>query len=148
MSDLTRQAYASEDVMAEIVRLRAHVDQLGREHARHSLALEAHKGRADQQESRAIRAEGQLARFASHVEQYDQLAEQAAQGQRDSDVLKEIRRRLPAMERDLRRGRIAEGKLAEIRAACVSIPSPIANRVLAILDGSGASGTPREGEGT
>lgn len=86
---------------AEIARLRARIDMLGREHNRHSLAVEAHKGRSDQQESRAIRAEKQLARFAGQAERYEELAERAELGQRAMDLEAELRRRLAILGRRL-----------------------------------------------
>ena len=85
------------------------------DHRTCQMAIDAHKARADQQEARAAAAEEVLAVFARNVEEYDQLAERAAQGQRDSDVLKEIRRRIPPLERQAERGRIAEAKEAEVR---------------------------------
>ena len=108
---------------AEITRLREHVARLGREHHRHALAVTAHKARADQQESRAAAAERQLARFVRYVEEYDLLAERAAQGQRDSDVLKEIRRRIPPLERQAERCRDAEAKLSAIAARLARTPA-------------------------
>jgi chromosome segregation ATPase len=85
------------------------------DHRTCQLAIDAHKARADQQEARAIAAEEILAAFARNVEEHEQLAGQAAQGQRDSDVLKEIRRRIPPLERQAERAGRAEAKLAEVR---------------------------------
>lgn len=73
--------------------------RLSAEHARHSLALEAHKARADQQESRAVHAEKQLARFADRAAEYEELAERAAQGERNADLVDELCRRIAALER-------------------------------------------------
>lgn len=73
--------------------------RLSAEHARHSTALEAHKARGDQQESRAVHAEKQLARFADGVAEYEELAERAACAQRDADLVTELRRRITALER-------------------------------------------------
>ena len=108
---------------AEIAGLREHVGRLGREHNRHALAVTTHKARADQQESRAAAAERQLARFARYAEEYDQLVEQAALGQRDSDVLKEIRRRIPPLERQAERCMAAEAKLSAITARLARVPA-------------------------
>lgn len=44
------------------------------------------------------------------------------------------------LERTLGRAEAAEGKLAELRDACRSIPSPIANRILAIIGTEGNEG--------
>lgn len=101
---------------AEAARLGAHIDVLGREHQRHSLAVAAHKARGDQQESRAIRAERQLARFAGYAEQYDELAQQAAEGQRNADLVTELRRHIAALERANERLRL---KTAGGRAVCL-----------------------------
>lgn|SRR5512146_58042 len=103
------------------------------DHRTCQLAIDAHRARADQQEARAVAAEEVLAAFARNVEEHARLAEQAAQGQRDSDVLKEIRRRIPPLERQAGRGRAAEAKLTAITVACRSIPTPIAERILAII---------------
>jgi hypothetical protein len=111
-------ALAEPDPLAEIARLRAHLDRLAKEHARHSLAVSAHKARADQQQSRAVHAEGQLARFATYAEQYDKLAEMAAAGERATDLVTELRRRLAPMERLQANLRSAEPVLAAIRALC------------------------------
>ena len=108
----TLGAALAVDPSAEIARLRAHLDRLAKEHARHSLAVSAHKARADQQESRAIHAETQLARFATYIEQYDKLAEMAGAGQRATDLVAELRRRLAPMERLLANLRSAEAALA------------------------------------
>ena len=103
---------------AEIARLGEHVARLSREHARHSLAVSAHKGRADQMESRAVRAEKQLARFLSYAEEYDKLAEQAADSRRNADLVTELRRRIAVLERStasavaVERKRIRRGVLA------------------------------------
>jgi hypothetical protein len=93
---------------AEIARLGEHVARLGREHARHSLAVSAHKGRGDQMESRAIRAEKQLARFLGYTEEYDKLAEQAADSRRNADLVAELRRRVAVLERSVDRAAAAE----------------------------------------
>ena len=138
---------------AEIARLRERVDLLLAAHKRDALAVEAHGTRADHQQKRAAEAEEELARFAAHVSRYDELTAQAAQGQRDSDVLKEIRRRLPPMERQIQRGKddaaaerqraeAAEGKL-RLAAACAqewrlrsgTWPEDLADAILAIISG-------------
>jgi hypothetical protein len=93
---------------ANIARLGIHVDRLAKEHARHSLAVSAHKARADQQESRAVRAEKQLVRFALHAGEYGQLAEQAAESQRNADLVAELRKHVTALEGSLERARAAE----------------------------------------
>jgi hypothetical protein len=67
-------------------------------HKRDALAVEAHKARADHQESRANGAEERLGCFADHAERYRQLAELAATGQRDADLVKELRRRIAVLE--------------------------------------------------
>lgn len=100
---------------AEITRLRARLQVLAKEHARHSLAVSVHQGRADQQESRAVHAEKQLHRLGEYVARYDELAEQAAAGQRAADLVAELRRRLAPMERMQGNLRSAEAKLAEMR---------------------------------
>jgi hypothetical protein len=83
--------------------------RLADEHRRHSLALEAHKARGDQQESRAVHAEKQLARFAVGVAEYEELAERAALAQRDADLVTELRRRIAALERANERLRRQQG---------------------------------------
>jgi hypothetical protein len=133
---------------SEITRLRERVRELGDEHARHALAVEAHKARADQQESRAIAAEEQLARFADLIARYEELAQQAADGQRDSDVLAEVRRRMVHLERD--RERILE--IRRITRSWAATPPADEDRVtlssagrtiLAIIDGDPArAGSP------
>jgi hypothetical protein len=95
------------DREAEIRRQLAHIQMLGREHNRHALAVSAHKARADQLESRAIKAEKQLARFADIAERYDALAQQAADGERAADLVKELGRRIRSLERQLERARAA-----------------------------------------
>jgi hypothetical protein len=73
--------------------------RLADEHRRHSVALDAHKARADAAESRAIHAERQLARFADGILRFEELAERAEKGQRDADLVDELRRRIAGLER-------------------------------------------------
>lgn len=103
-----RDAEARTACEAEIAGLKRHLDTLAREHARHSLAVSVHKGRADQQESRAVRAEKQLARFARQAEEYDQLAGQASEARRNADLVTELRRRIAVLERTSDRFAAAE----------------------------------------
>lgn len=84
---------------AEYEALQARNRDLEEWHKRDALAVEAHKARADHQQSRAEDAEERLACFAGHAERYRQLAELAATGQRDADLVEELRRRIAALER-------------------------------------------------
>ena len=83
---------------AEIQRLREHNRKLTAEHQRHSLAVEAHKARADASESRAVHAEKQLRRWAVSIEQYERLTTAADEGVRASLLAKELRRQLTGLE--------------------------------------------------
>lgn len=123
---------------ANITRLGIHVDRLGKEHGRHSLAVSAHKARADQQESRAVHAEKQLARFLDHAQEYDRLAEQAAMSRRNADLVTELRRRVTALEKSSDRARAAEreriAQIADLVGAVYDddgdgVPEPFADLI-------------------
>jgi hypothetical protein len=62
------------------------------DHRTCQLAIDAHKARADQMESRAIEAERQLARFADQAERYEELAGQAAASERVRAEAGDLRR--------------------------------------------------------
>lgn len=69
ISSLAAQAADEiERLRADIMRLDAHRRKLAEEHLRHSRAVDLHRARADQQTSRAVRAERQLERLAWDAE--------------------------------------------------------------------------------